>query len=132
MVFYIQDAKNLIINKQFILFMFLLFNLTGCARMLALETPYDKARWYDGVGGYEDEKISDGIYKIKFTGNAITASEKILSYWHRRATELCNGNYESDPELVQRDLAMIPMPNGLFIYTDLKKTIVSGVAKCKK
>lgn len=49
------------------------------------------------MGGYEDEKISDGVYKVKFTGNAYTTIEQATDHALHRAEELCGSkNFEHD------------------------------------
>ncbi|GHD14231.1 hypothetical protein GCM10007052_17740 [Halioglobus japonicus] len=46
-------------------------------------------------GGYEDEKLGEGKYKITAAGNGFATNEGVRELWHRRATDLCgSGEYD--------------------------------------
>ena len=78
------------------------------------------------TGGYEDKKLSEGVYYIYSRVNAYTKPEKALEFWHRRAKELCNSEY--DAELKSTDTINVnPDPYG----STSVWPVVDGVAKCK-
>ncbi|WP_445359588.1 CC0125/CC1285 family lipoprotein [Microbulbifer sp. ANSA005] len=56
----------------------------------ACSTPYQP---YGFGGGYKEEKVSDGKYKLLFSGNGLTSNEQVKELWHRRASELCPNGY---------------------------------------
>ena len=63
--------------------------LAGCGA-----TTYQKADSFLGFG-YVDEKISEGVYRIKFAGNGKTSPLDAMRHWHTRAVELCGSkSYE--------------------------------------
>ena len=53
-------------------------------------TPYQRNGF---MGGYTDLKVRPGMYAITVQGNAYTAKSTLVEYWHRRARELCHGDY---------------------------------------
>jgi hypothetical protein len=59
--------------------------VSGCA------TPYQT---FGFGGGYKETKISENKYKLHFSGNGPTSFETVQTYWHRRAKELCNSEYD--------------------------------------
>lgn len=70
---------------------FLLFVLSilvsGCA------TPYQKKDfWNYTLGGYEDSRIGEKKYSLKYVGSIQTKMESIKKMWHRRAKELCGSD----------------------------------------
>ena len=70
--------------------------LVRCLVLLAIVasaaacTPYQRNGF---MGGYTDLKVRPGMYAITVQGNAYTAKSTLVEYWHRRARELCNGDY---------------------------------------
>ena len=69
---------------------------TLCA-LSACATSYGPLTVWGGTGGFTDKKISDGKFYIESLVNVSTGPAKALEYWHKRASELCNGkDYEND------------------------------------
>ncbi len=58
--------------------------LSGCAG----PTPYQKR---DAGEGYYDYEIRPGVHAVSFDGNGRTPRETAVTYWHRRAAEICGG-----------------------------------------
>lgn len=56
--------------------------LSACA------TPYQAM---GTSGGYEERKLADDRYLVRFLGNGFTDKEVVRQYWERRAGELCGG-----------------------------------------
>ncbi|CAG1014460.1 hypothetical protein ANAEL_04985 [Anaerolineales bacterium] len=54
----------------------------------ACATPYQASGM---TGGYEERKLGDGRYWLKFLGNGYTEPQTVEQYWSRRAGELCAG-----------------------------------------
>ncbi|AGC43452.1 hypothetical protein MYSTI_02125 [Myxococcus stipitatus DSM 14675] len=55
----------------------------------ACTTPYQRMGF---AGGYRDSLAAPGINRIEVRGNAFTSIEQLEAYFHRRASEICNGN----------------------------------------
>ncbi|MGJ8679744.1 hypothetical protein [Paraglaciecola sp.] len=67
--------------------------------LLGCQTSYRAKSIIDGLG-YQDEKVQDGIFHIKYNVNAHTPATKALEFWHQRAEELCgNKQYFADTRL---------------------------------
>ena len=69
--------------------------IAGCA------TPYQAQGSLNGLGGYKETKIGDNTYELVFYGNGNTSPETVLSYWHRRAKELCGSDKYTERAQVQ-------------------------------
>jgi hypothetical protein len=68
-----------------------LLTMAGCA------TAYQPLSF---SGGYTDRALSAGQYEVAFYGNGYTRSDDVLELFHRRASELCNGEpYDGRPKL---------------------------------
>ncbi|QSQ14040.1 hypothetical protein [Myxococcus landrumensis] len=57
--------------------------IAGCT------TPYQRMGF---AGGYRDSLAAPGVNRIEVRGNAFTGIEQLEAYFHRRASEICNGN----------------------------------------
>jgi len=100
------------------LFIIALF-LFGCG-----PTKYQKLTMWDGLG-YEDEKVADGIYKIKYLSNANTTMQQTIKFWHIRASELCGSKgYTSE---TVKDFKL----NEDMAFNTHKFPRVVGIATCK-
>lgn len=58
----------------------LALSLTACV------SPYQKHGW---TGGYKDENLGGGRYKVGYYGNGSHDFATVTEFWKRRATELC-------------------------------------------
>jgi hypothetical protein len=105
--------------------------ISGCARMVAWETPYDKESAWDKVGGYSDKQIGEGEFELTYKGNSVTSIEKIDQYWHRRAEELCKGEYtfEKSNNMTNKDSAV--MAGSTYTPVSLSIPVVAGTVTCK-
>ncbi|BDX05828.1 hypothetical protein MACH26_13490 [Planctobacterium marinum] len=56
-------------------------------------------------GGYSDQKIGDGIYKVVYMGNNYTSESQVKKLWQRRASELCPHGYK----IIQDKTELIPV-----------------------
>ncbi len=63
--------------------------LLGCAG----PTPYQRR---DAGEGYYDYETRPGVHAISFDGNGRTSRETAITYWHRRAAEICGGSGRYD------------------------------------
>jgi hypothetical protein len=72
-------------NKGLCISVFLVFALSACA------VPYVKKGSTDFIGGYDDKKIGDNKYVVRFDGNGYTTYEVAEKYFHQRSDELCGG-----------------------------------------
>lgn len=57
------------------------------------------------TGGYEESVISPGVYELYFLGNGATNKKSVEEYWHRRASELCGGEYAHEYTTTTRKLS---------------------------
>lgn len=65
--------------------------LAGAIGACATPTPYQpyRAELAGGVhGGYSDERLADGRFRVKFHGNELTSRERVEGYLLYRAAEL--------------------------------------------
>lgn len=90
--------------------------LTGCA------TGYQAYTW---TGGYKDEALGDGHYKVEYRGNGTLSAETVLDRWHRRSSELCPNGYDE----VKRDSE--DKTKGIGII-QANQTAVIGEIMCKR
>ncbi len=51
-------------------------------------TPYQRR---DAGEGYYDYEIRPGVHAVSFDGNGRTPRNVAITYWHRRASEICGG-----------------------------------------
>ncbi len=66
----------------------LVFSVAGCG------TGYKKGGF---TGGYDEEKVSDTVFWLRYSGNGFTNKSTVLDFWNRRAKELCNSeDYEEN------------------------------------
>jgi hypothetical protein len=73
--------------KNVFLFIALSIFVSGCT------TPYQKKDfWNYTLGGYEDSRIGEDKYSLKYVGSKQTKMEGIKKMWHRRAKELCSSD----------------------------------------
>jgi hypothetical protein len=92
--------------------------LTGCA------TPYQPKGF---KGGYSDFVVRDGVYGITVNGNGYTGRDTLMQYWHRRARELCGGDYDFQSD-TSTDTT-VTAQNGQLNTTN--RHTVSGYASCR-
>ena len=45
------------------------------------------------AGGYQEDKLNDGVYLVHFSGNGHSKLDTVIGYWNRRALELCPGGF---------------------------------------
>jgi len=102
--------------------------LAGCA------TPY-RAQSGSG-GGYSDEKLGEGSYKIRYVASGETEVMEVYRMWHRRATELCGSDkyqYDVAMKLTTRDTDLT-VPVGRSLISSPTQLLLSrtleGTAKC--
>lgn len=70
--------------KNLIAFILVAFCLVCC------RTPYQRR----GIrGGYSDVHIGDNTYQVTVEGNGYTPMSTLISQFHKRARELCGGEY---------------------------------------
>ncbi len=115
----------------------LVFSLigTGCAMNLEIDgpygTPYQENRALNMIsGGYEEEQIDKGVYKIRYLGNAFTSPEKTLSFWRKRASELCQAKgYEENFEhsKITKSATYV---GTIYFDSTFEWPQVVGIAKC--
>jgi hypothetical protein len=59
----------------------LMLGMGGCVST----TPYQPSGW---TGGYSEEKLDDGVYRVSFQGNGFTSGDMVWNYWMYRCAEL--------------------------------------------
>jgi len=98
--------------------------LLGCAG----PTPYQKRSKGEG---YFDYEIMPGMYYLSFQANGRTQHSMVLTYWHRRAAEICGG--EDRYEILGLDASgqrvVVDAPSLLNPYT---LPMVDGRIRCKE
>ena len=104
------------ISKLTVLVVFLTL-ISGCA------TPYQP---YGFGGGYKETKTSENEYELHFSGNGPTSFELVKTYWHRRAKELCHGEY--DYEFTNTDYVK---GSALILAGAMEFPRVDGIVTCK-
>lgn len=68
------------------------FLLPGCATQYA---PYQASK-----GGFEDRRLDDGVYLLRYSGSIMSGKNQLTELWQRRAKELCGGyDFGGKPEL---------------------------------
>jgi len=55
------------------------------------DTTYQPMAW---DGGYQDQQIAQGQYRLLYQGNSTTNNDWVLQNWHRRAAQLCPTGYQ--------------------------------------
>ncbi|MBR9792956.1 MAG: hypothetical protein GYB58_14515 [Gammaproteobacteria bacterium] len=109
--------------KKFLFYSLLPFFIVGCA------TPYKS----NGMGGgYDDWKLGEGLYRVAFYGNGHSTEQQVNDYWHRRSSELCNGDYE----VLELHKAVNPigisgeLSPSLSVYQEAEIPIQTGKIQC--
>lgn len=79
--------------------------LCGCI------TPYGPRRAFSG--GYEESPLQyEGQWYLEVSGNSFTSRATLLSYWYRRAGELCGGSqYEARLDVERKDVDLGTVSN---------------------
>jgi hypothetical protein len=100
--------------------------VTGCT------TGYQNINSFPGLGGYTDELISEGVYKITYLVNANTSSLKAKEFWLRRATELCgSSDYSHDMKLSIKMNQNSGYAGGMVYSSQHEFPLAEGIVKCK-
>jgi len=77
---------------RFMLFALGLSVLSGCSGV-----PYAPKGTTIYKGGYSSEKISEGVYRVRFEGNGYNTMPQVIEYVKRRASEVCAPHgYDAD------------------------------------
>lgn len=99
------------------------FALSSCA------TSYGRLTAWGGTGGFTDKKIADGKFYIESLVNVPTGPAKAMEYWHKRASELCNGKaYKDDAALtVYKNSSYGGIPG---VVTQHDWPLAKGTATC--
>ena len=102
--------------------------VTICIAFSACVTPYQKAGF---SGGYTDFETQTGVYYVSFKGNGYTNKETVVQYWHRRASEICEGR--DLYEIVSQDASTTQYISGnQGQINTTHKARAEGYIKCKK
>ncbi len=91
-------------------------------------TPYQKR---DAGEGYHDYEVRPGVHAVSFDGNGRTSRETAITYWHRRAAEICGGRdrYEVLGMDASGRKIFPPSPTVIREYT---LPHVEGLIRCKE
>ena len=81
--------------KLYSLVIIILFLIAGCA------TPYQKVTLTTLSGGYYDDQLANGDYKVRFTGNGYTSLEQIADYAILRCSEIALENNKEFFEIIE-------------------------------
>lgn len=92
--------------------------LLGCATTYQEYTLIDEMSF--SKGGYRDEMLDDGNYKIKFYSNSWTSKQKIEKYLRYRGAELTIKNNYKYFEILSEDNdgSLAPIVNGATVRYD--------------
>ena len=103
--------------------------VAAIAALSACATSYGPLTAWGGAGGFTDRKISDGKFYIESLVNVPTGPAKALEYWHKRASELCNGKtYKNDVVLtIHKNSNYGGMPG---VVTQHDWPLAKGTATC--
>jgi hypothetical protein len=88
-------------------------------------TPYQASGF---SGGYRDFVVRPGLYSISVTGNGYTGQATLREYWHRRARELCGGDYD----FTEAATTTAHLMKTTTTTAVVNKHEVSGYAECLK
>ncbi len=90
-------------------------------------TPYQRR---NAGEGYHDYEIRRGVYAVSFDGNGRTPRDLAITYWHRRAAEICGGpdRYEVLGMDASGRKVFPPSPTVIREYT---LPHVEGLIRCK-
>ncbi len=90
-------------------------------------TPYQRR---DAGEGYYDYEIRPGVHAVSFDGNGRTSRDAAVTYWHRRAAEICGGadRYEVLGMDASGRKVFPPSPTVIREYT---LPHVEGLIRCK-
>ncbi|WP_442952987.1 CC0125/CC1285 family lipoprotein [Paucibacter sp. B51] len=97
--------------------------IAGCA------TPYQPL---GSLGGYSEKQLEPKVYEVTFLGNGGVSRELAQEYWHRRARELCGGDYEhtlSGPGSTSFSMSL-PV-GGLMVPVSGTHPKIVGIVRCK-
>jgi hypothetical protein len=82
--------------------------------------------------GYEETKLSESSYLIKYFGAKSDTYEHLEELWHRRAKELCGSDsYQSETEQTTyagKDFVLLPP---IVYYDETKWPMVTGNLTCE-
>ncbi|NRA19765.1 MAG: hypothetical protein HRU05_04720 [Oceanospirillaceae bacterium] len=98
--------------------------LSGC------DTVYQPLGW---DGGYQEQQLRHGHYRLNYQGNSTTPDQWVLQSWHRRAAQLCPSGYAILAINIQQ-----PLSSDATIKTLLNNPLsrrnpeVSGELKCTR
>lgn len=99
--------------------------MLGLLLSLGCATPYQPKGF---TGGYADFIVRDGMYCITVNGNGYTGRDTLMEYWHRRARELCGGDYDFQSD-TSTDTTVSTV-NGNLDTTH--RHVISGYATCRR
>jgi hypothetical protein len=80
----------------------------GCYAFLALllagcSTPYQKSSGFKfPPGGYEEQQLEPGIWRVGYSGNGYTSRESVQTYWLYRCAELSLEHGADGFEIISR------------------------------
>lgn len=98
--------------------------IAGCA------TPYQPSGF---TGGYKDKELSAGKYEVYYLGNGVTSLETVTEYWHRRASELCQGKkyqYQYGDSTSVTNETVVAAGSG-FVPVSVSYPQLSGTIECQ-
>lgn len=111
-------------NSRIILLTAFIISLTGCV------TGYQSYTW---SGGYKDEDLGDGKFRVEYYGNGSTPPELVLERWHTRSKELCPYGYDVISSNTGEDSGTTSASaGGAFIPISFSHPFVKGEIKCKQ
>jgi len=112
-------------TKQILVVLLSAATLASC-----VTTGYQKQ---GATGGYTDEMISEGVFRLAYLVNANTPVEKAIEFWHQRAAELCGSHdYVADVKLTTNINANVGFLNGgIPIRTNSIWPVAIGTVQCR-
>ena len=109
---------------------FLAMLLCAATCAACTSTPYQPN---GATGGYSEEKIANGVYKLSYLVNANTPPDAALSFWHQRAKELCGtSDYASDVKLTTKSNSSFAVSGSGAYFTNSNWPLAVGTLRCTK
>ena len=97
----------------------------GAFCLAACATPYGPK---GPMGGYTDFRVSDGKFAVTVDGNGFTDRATLMQHFHRRAKEICAGEYEFTTDISTDTDITLTRSAGL---NTVNRHAVTGYVTCK-
>ena len=98
--------------------------------LVSCTTGYKKHSW---DGGYKDEDLGNGKFKVEYFGNGTTSQELVLERWHQRSSELCPDGYSViKSETKEEEINTAFFSGGVLVPFSTVHPEAKGEIQCKQ